>query len=147
MSLIFLSVLAQCPLLPPGRTRLGVVPGASAVAVSLPFTLVATSLCPDPHSPSRPPHLHIYRRGMGPCEDRVPTRFRAQSGLARLGEEEKEGPSLWRRPLEKRGRGQDAQADRSQISYLHRRYFLYLITHPASSLPAGRGKAGESQGP
>lgn len=48
----------------------------------------------------------------------------------------------------KRGaRGQDAQADRGQISYLHRRYFLYLITHPASSLPTGRGRARKAKDP
>lgn len=43
-------------------------------------------------------------------------------------------------------RGQDAQADRGQISCLHRRYFLYLIT--SCFQPAYRTRQGpESQGP
>lgn len=150
----------QCPPLPSGPewapAKLGWCPGSGRVG-TLPLPSQPPSLGLEPQLPSCPPLLPIHSRETAPEGQGggAPGHRgqRGQLGQLRGGELEasqKERPWVALAPG-KQGRGQDAQADRSLISCLHRRYFPYLITGPASSPPlqdqAGLGRARDPRPP
>lgn len=150
-----------CPL---GGGRTGLARGwgqhrgpGSGRAGHPPFTRLTTRPPPRPSLAVMPtPPAHVEQRDsaargrrVGPGDTGSRVGRPGQRGGGELEADRKEGPWWrWRWLLEKQGRGREAQADRSLISYLHRRCFLYLISPvllPAH--PPGPGWAGESQGP
>lgn len=156
-----------CPL---GGGRTGLARGwgqrrgpGSGRAGHPPFTPLTTRPPPRPSLALMPtPPAHLQQRDGAP-RDRRAGPWDTGSRVGRRASWEavswrltgRKGPRWrwrrwrrWRWLLEKQGRGREAQADRSLISCLHGRCFLYLISPvllPAH--PPGPGWAGESQGP